>query len=260
MYTLTMRHTAIFLYQAMCVSNIFLKDLSILLFGAGPGTQSIKIASLVSKFIEKVCTVNLPNCNECSLIDYEVSISAEWVSWQSKVPVIEVETHRVGAPDVVVPTIDTVRHEDLLYTWLAGHKPMFLCGPPGSEKTMTLFSALRALPEMEVVGLNFSSASTPELLIKTFEHYCEYKKTPKGLVLSPLQIGKWIIIFCDEINLPDLDSYGTQRIISLIRQMVEHGGFWRTSDHSWVHLDRIQFVAACNPPTDPGRKPLVNAF
>ena len=36
-----------------------------------------------------------------------------------------------------------------------------LCGPPGSGKTMTLFSALRALPDMEVVGLNFSSATTP---------------------------------------------------------------------------------------------------
>lgn len=65
-------------------------------------------------------------------------------------PQIEVETHKVAAPDVVVPTLDTVRHEALLYTWLAEHKPLVLCGPPGSGKTMTLFSALRALPDMEV--------------------------------------------------------------------------------------------------------------
>ena len=45
---------------------------------------------------------------------------------------MDVETHKVGSPDVVVPTIDTVRHESLLYTWLADHKPMVLCGPPGS--------------------------------------------------------------------------------------------------------------------------------
>jgi len=56
----------------------------------------------------------------------------------------------VAAPDVVVPTLDTVRHEALLYTWLAEHKPLVLCGPPGSGKTMTLLSALRALPDMEV--------------------------------------------------------------------------------------------------------------
>lgn len=53
---------------------------------------------------------------------------------------------------------------------------------------MTLFSALRALPDMEVVGLNFSSATTPELLLKTFDHYCEYRKTPNGVVLSPVQV------------------------------------------------------------------------
>lgn len=53
---------------------------------------------------------------------------------------------------------------------------------------MTLFSALRALPDMEVVGLNFSSATTPELLLKTFDHYCEYRKTPNGIVLSPVQV------------------------------------------------------------------------
>ena len=85
-----------------------------------------------------------------NLFVLQVTIQGEWVLWQSKVPQIEVETHKVAAPDVVVPTVDTVRHEALLYTWLAEHKPMVLCGPPGSGKTMTLFSALRALPDMEV--------------------------------------------------------------------------------------------------------------
>jgi len=37
---------------------------------------------------------------------------------------VEVETHKVASPDVVVPTLDTVRHETLLYTWLAEHKPL----------------------------------------------------------------------------------------------------------------------------------------
>ncbi|XP_032633296.1 cytoplasmic dynein 1 heavy chain 1 [Chelonoidis abingdonii] len=203
--------------------------------------------------------LTLPNGERLSLPP-NVSITGEWVPWQSKVPQIEVETHKVAAPDVVVPTLDTVRHEALLYTWLAEHKPLVLCGPPGSGKTMTLFSALRALPDMEVVGLNFSSATTPELLLKTFDHYCEYRRTPNGVVLAPVQLGKWLVLFCDEINLPDMDKYGTQRVISFIRQMVEHGGFYRTSDQTWVKLERIQFVGACNPPTDPGRKPLSHRF
>lgn len=58
----------------------------------------------------------------------------EWSPWTAKVPKIEVETHKVASPDVVVPTLDTVRHESLLASWLAEHKPLILCGPPGSGK------------------------------------------------------------------------------------------------------------------------------
>ena len=196
-----------------------------------------------------------------SIIDFDVSVATgEWSAWQAKVPTIEIETHAVTSADVVVPTIDTVRHEEVLYSWLSEHKPLMLCGPPGSGKTMTLFSALRKLPQLEVVGLNFSSATTPELILKTFEQYCEYRKTPNGVILSPVQIGRWLVLFCDEINLPSVDKYGTQRVISFIRQLVESGGFWRTTDMAWVKLERIQFVGACNPPTDPGRVPLTHRF
>ncbi|KAJ2368973.1 dynein heavy chain, partial [Coemansia sp. RSA 2610] len=36
------------------------------------------------------------------------------------------------------------------------------------------------------------------------------------------------------------------------------GGFWRAQQ--WVRLERVQFVGACNPPTDPGRVALSRRF
>ena len=81
----------------------------------------------------------------------------------------------MASPDVVIPTVDTLRHGELIAALLSQRAPLILCGPPGSGKTMTLFSTLQALPEAEVVTLNFSSATSPELLLNTFAQHCEYK-------------------------------------------------------------------------------------
>ncbi|KAJ4680103.1 dynein heavy chain [Exophiala dermatitidis] len=226
------------------------------------GDAALSIRKEFGDFLATMTNIDLPNIDSStSLIDYDVTLPhAQWVPWQSQVPTIDLNTHSITQTDVIIPTVDTVRHEDVLYSWLSEHKPLMLCGPPGSGKTMTLFSALRKLPDMEVVGLNFSSATQPELIIKTFEQYCEYKKTLNGMVLSPTQLGRWLVIFCDEINLPAPDKYATQRAISFLRQLVEQNGFWRASDRVWVSLERIQFVGACNPPEDVGRHPLGARF
>ena len=59
-----------------------------------------------------------------------------------------------------------------------------------------------------------------------------------------LQLGVWLVMFCDEINLPDMDSYGTQRVISFLRQMVEHNGFYR-SEISLVSGNCVHCTGTC---------------
>lgn len=242
------------------VRNRLLLDLIWAMTGDAPSGERTRFALA----LQEKSDLTLPEevrGGSLSIMDFDVDIATQrWIRWQDRVPAVEIDTQAVTASDLVIPTIDTVRHEDVLYSWITERKPLILCGPPGSGKTMTLMNAIRKLPDAELAGLNFSSGTTPELVLKTFEQYCEYRKTSKGIILAPTSSTKWLIVFCDEINLPSLDKYGTQRVISFLRQMIEHGGFWRTSDLVWVKLERIQFVGACNPPTDPGRVPLSHRF
>ena len=96
---------------------------------------------------------------------------------------------------------------------------------------MTLMSTLKGLTNFELRFMNFSSSTTPKLLLKLFEQYCEYVKIQGRVVLRPKQLTKNIVLFCDEINLPEIDAYGTQPVISFLRQLIERRGFWRARDH-----------------------------
>jgi dynein heavy chain 1, cytosolic len=115
--------------------------------------------------------------------------------------------------DLVIPTVDTDRHQEVLCSWLNEHRPFCLCGPPGSGKTMTLMATLKKIKNMEMIFINFSSGTLPKLILDTLEQWCITEPQYGKIVMKPKQANKWLVIFCDEINLPDTDDYNTQKVI-----------------------------------------------
>jgi len=213
-----------------------------------------------SQALRRATGISLP---EGEVFDYRVKVEdGEWEPWSASVPTVEIESHNVTSSDLIIPTSDTVRHNNILEAWMETRAPLILCGPPGSGKSMTLMNVLHNSSDYVIAPLNFSSSTTPDLIVKTLMQHCEYVRSPKGTVLQPSQnigLGKWLVIFCDEVNLVQPDAYGCQRAISFIRQLTEQGGFWR-EDNTFIRLNRVQIVAACNAPSDPGRFKLTSRF
>eukprot|EP00808_Paulinella_micropora_P012801 g22584.t1 len=227
------------------------------------GSLSLKDRESLCTDFMSVATMPLPDpAKGMPLMDYEVRVdSQEWESWEERVEDIDLEPQGIVKADAVIGTVDTVRHAYVIGSWLDNKRPLILCGPPGSGKSMTLASVLRGMDDVELVTLSFSSTTTPDLVLRTLAHYCKTKRTPHGMVMSPISETKRLVIFCDEINLPANDAYKTQAVITFLRQIAEQGGFWRgLPDLQFIKLDRIQFIGACNPPTDAGRVDLSPRF
>jgi dynein heavy chain 1 len=145
----------------------------------------LEFCSFIGNIWQHELPVDATN-SEYTLIDYEVNIDdGGWRLWKVSVPTVDIESHRVMATDLIIPTVDTVRHLKVLEAWLGLHCPVILCGPPGSGKSMTLTSVLNSMPNFMLAPLNFSSGTTPELILKTFQQYCEYRSGRDGMTLSP---------------------------------------------------------------------------
>jgi len=61
--------------------------------------------------------------------------------------------------------------------------------------------------------------------------------------MSGAPTGKRIIIFVDDLNMPKLDTYGSQPPIELLRQYQDFGGLYDREKLFWKEIN-VRFIAA----------------
>ncbi|XP_035641685.1 dynein axonemal heavy chain 10 [Oncorhynchus keta] len=166
----------------------------------------------------------------------------KWVTWSSLV------TKYVHSPDVkfidiLVPTVDTTRASWLLEQMVKIKRPVVLVGESGTSKTATTQNFLKNLnmDTTMMLTINFSSRTTSMDLQRNLEASVE--KRTKEIYGPPM--GKRLLVFMDDLNMPRVDDYGTQQPIALLKLLLDRGGMYdRGKELNYKVLKDLGFIAA----------------
>ena len=171
----------------------------------------------------------------------------KWVAWES---IMEPYTIAPDATfqEMTIPTLDSTRYGWILETMFLDHKPVLFAGETGTGKTVVVKTTIAGLDQskFDSIEVNFSAQTTANQTQLSIDGKMEKRR--KG-VYGPLP-GKWSIVFVDDLNMPAKETYGAQPPIEILRQFMDHGGWYDLEDLSQKRtLQDVQFVSAQGPPT-----------
>ena len=184
-----------------------------------------------------------------------------WRPWKTEVP------GYIPPPDrkfssIVVPTSDTVRSTWLLDSVVSVKGACLMVGESGTAKTTVVASYLlsRNPDKITSLGINFSSRTASIDVQTAIEDSIE--KRTKDVFGPPA--GKRLLVFVDDLNMPRVDTYGTQQPIALLKLVIDKGFLYdRGKDLTIKYIKDMQFIAAMVPgrnPVDPRFVRLFNTF
>ncbi|CAH8511378.1 unnamed protein product [Dicrocoelium dendriticum] len=185
--------------------------------------------------------------------DEDVERKMCWVHWMHNVPEVTIPPD-VRYSDIIVPTVDTVRCGHLIEMLLLAKKPVLCIGPTGTGKTMTIMHKLTRnmpkeyLPECLVFSAKTTARQTQELIDSKLD------KRRKQVYGPPM--GRFLVFFIDDLNMPALEVFGAQPPIELIRQWMDFGGWYDSKNiGEFRKLVDVNFIGAMGPPGG-GRNPV----
>ena len=141
---------------------------------------------------------------------------------------------------LLIPTTDTIRYSYLLKAWEDKGAPVLFVGDPGTSKTALMQNHLRNIDNESrtSITLNLSSRTSSLEVQRSIEALCDKRRPglycPKG--------GKKLLIFVDELHMPQKDKYNTQQPLALLRFlfskgiMYERGGVLEKRKFTDLHL------------------------
>eukprot|EP00163_Fabomonas_tropica_P009439 TRINITY_DN1923_c0_g1_i1.p1 TRINITY_DN1923_c0_g1~~TRINITY_DN1923_c0_g1_i1.p1 ORF type:complete len:2652 (-),score=902.80 TRINITY_DN1923_c0_g1_i1:9-7298(-) len=212
-------------------------------FGGNIGEGSVAVFDKLSKEFITQIVKDFPS--EGSVFDYLVDVQTEsFIPWSKRLEPFAFDSSR-SYFDILVPTVETTRYAFLTRALLEGGHHILLNGQTGVGKTVMVQRLLSQVEEEYTSApLILSAQTTASMLQDIIEGRLEKKR--KNLLGPPA--GKKFIMFVDDMNMPGLDTYGSQPPIELLRQQLGMGGFYDRAKLFFKRIADTQLIASCGPP------------
>jgi dynein heavy chain len=197
---------------------------------------------------------------EASVYDYTFNkAKGRWTLWTDSITREDMKiADNAEFANIIVPTIDTVRYSALLEALVLHGKPTLFVGPTGTGKSAYVQQKLlHGLDSAKFSSLfiNFSAQTSANQTQDIIDSKCDKRR--KGVFGPPL--GRKMAVFVDDLNMPVLEKYGAQPPIEILRQWMDHGGWYDLKENSFRQLIDLTFVAAMGPPGG-GRNPITGRY
>lgn len=179
-----------------------------------------------------------------TVFDYYVdSETKSFVSWMQRLPKFELDPE-MPLQAVLVYTAESIRIRYLLDLLTAEKHPVMLVGTAGCGKTVLVAEKLSQLPDnYSVSNIPFNFYTSSEMLQKILEKSLEKKA---GRNYGPPG-NKTLVYFIDDMNMPEVDPYGTVQPHTLIRQHLDYGHWYDRTKLTLKDIHNCQYIACMNP-------------
>lgn len=221
----------------------------------------IKFSEFVRESIvkENVDNPDLKIPEEGLVYDYFYDAeSDQWNKWEKLLTYPSID-QRALFTDIMIPTIDSVRYSYILKLLMLNNKHVITSGPTGTGKTVNISEILsRELGDKYVsLVLNFSAQTSASQTQDTIDGKVKKKTRTK---YAP-ENNKTMIIFVDDLNMPKKEKYDAQPPIELLRQWLDHEGWYdhKDKERPFMNIVDILYCGAMGPPGG-SRSQLSNRF
>uniref|UniRef100_A0A667IIG6 Dynein axonemal heavy chain 9 n=1 Tax=Lynx canadensis TaxID=61383 RepID=A0A667IIG6_LYNCA len=188
-------------------------------------------------------TVKFPS--QGTIFDYYIDPETKkFEPWSRLIPQFEFDPE-MPLQACLVPTGETVRVCYFLERLLERRRPVMLVGTAGVGKSVLVGTKLASLDAEEYLVQNvpFNYYTTSAMLQAVLEKPLEKKA---GRNYGPPG-NKKLIYFIDDMNLPEVDAYGTVQPHTIIRQHLDYGHWYDRNKLSLKEIRNVQYVSCMNP-------------